>query len=188
MITLQHILYSHSNKDLLFDNINLAINNQDKIALIGNNGVGKSTLLKIIAGELQASNGQLIVDSEPYFIPQIFGQYNHLTIAKSLRIESKLNALNEILNGNVTESSMNLLNNDWTIEDRCYEALSYWGLNNLDLTQKMETLSGGKKLKFSLQESPFINQNLFYWMNQAIIWTCRRESFCMNLLNQHEEP
>ncbi|MBM4159038.1 MAG: ATP-binding cassette domain-containing protein, partial [Ignavibacteria bacterium] len=53
MINLQNISYIHLSKDLLFRDINLTVNNHDKIALIGNNGIGKSTLLKIIARELQ---------------------------------------------------------------------------------------------------------------------------------------
>lgn len=44
---------------LLFSEINLVVNIHDKIALIGHNGVGKSTLLKIISGELQPSSGQI---------------------------------------------------------------------------------------------------------------------------------
>ncbi|MHA6250084.1 ribosomal protection-like ABC-F family protein [Pontibacter sp. CAU 1760] len=150
MLTLQQLSYIHPNKDLLFSNINLTVNSQDKIALIGNNGAGKSTLLKLIAGELQYSDGQLKVDSEPYYVPQIFGQYNHLTVAQALRIESKLNALKEIFDGNVTESNMDLLDDDWTIEDRCNEALNYWQLNSFELTQKMGTLSGGQKTKVFL--------------------------------------
>ena len=125
MLIAQNISYTHPNKDLLFSGINLAINNHNQIALIGNNGTGKSTLLKIIAGELQPSEGQLIVNSQPYYIPQILGQYDHLDIAQALGVADKLNALNEILNGNVTEKNFNLLDDDWTIEDRCNEALSY---------------------------------------------------------------
>ncbi|MDO5105167.1 ribosomal protection-like ABC-F family protein [Capnocytophaga sp.] len=150
MLTLQNISYTHQNKDLLFSDINLAVNNHEKTALIGNNGVGKSTLLKIIAGELQPTYGQIIVETEPYYVPQIFGQFNHLNIAQVLLIEDKLNALKEILNGNTSEENFNLLNDDWTIEDRCKEALNYWQLNNLDLSQKMETLSGGQKTKVFL--------------------------------------
>ena len=150
MLTLQNISYTHPNKDLLFSDINLAVNNHEKTTLIGNNGVGKSTLLKIIAGELQPTNGQICVEIEPYYVPQIFGQFNHLTIAQALRIEDKLNALKEILKGNTSEENFNLLNDDWTIEDRCTEALSYWQLNDLDLSQKMEALSGGQKTKVFL--------------------------------------
>lgn len=150
MLTLQNISYTHPNKDLLFSDINLTVNNHEKTALIGNNGVGKSTLLKIIANELQPTNGQVSVDNEPYYVPQIFGQFNHLTIAQALQIEDKLNALQEILNGNTSEENFNLLNDDWAIEDRCNEALNYWQLNNFDLSQKMEALSGGQKTKVFL--------------------------------------
>lgn len=150
MLILQNITYIHPNKDLLFSNINLTVNNHEKTALIGNNGVGKSTLLKIIANELQPSSGQINLETDPYYIPQIFGQFNHLTIAEALRIEDKLSALKEILNGNTSEENFNLLNDDWTIEDRCKEALTYWQLDDLDLSQKMETLSGGQKTKVFL--------------------------------------
>lgn len=147
MLTIQNLSYTHLNKELLFSDINLTVNKHEKVALIGNNGVGKSTLLKIIAKELPPSDGILKVETQPYYIPQIFGQYNHLPIAQALQIDEKLNALKEILNGNVSEENLSLLHDDWTIEDRCKEALNYWNLSDLDLSQKMETLSGGQKTK-----------------------------------------
>lgn len=150
MLILQNISYTHPNKDLLFENINLILNKHEKAALIGNNGVGKSTLLKIIAQELNVTNGQLKTATPPYYIPQIFGQYNHLTIAQALKIDLKLNALNEILAGNLNEENYAALNDDWTIEQRCNTALDYWKLSNLSLSQKMETLSGGQKTKVFL--------------------------------------
>lgn len=150
MLTIQNLSYIHLNKEILFSNINLTVNNREKIALIGNNGVGKSTLLKIIAKELQPSDGLLKVETQPYYIPQIFGQYNHLTIAQALQIDKKLNALKEILNGNTSEENFNFLNDDWTIEDRCKEVLNYWDLSDLNLLQKMGTLSGGQKTKVFL--------------------------------------
>ena len=150
MLILQNISYLHTNRDLLFDKITFTANKQEKIALIGNNGVGKSTLLKIIAGELQPSDGLVKTDAKPYYVPQIFGQFNHLTIAEALQINDKLNALKEILEGNVTEVNLEILNDDWTIEDRCTEALQYWQLQNLDLSQKLESLSGGQKTKIFL--------------------------------------
>lgn len=143
MLILQNISYTHSNKDSLFSDISLTVNNYEKTALIGNNGAGKSTLLNIIAGGLQSSNGQISVEAEPYFVPQILGQFNHLTIAEAFKIDKKQNALKEILKGNTNEENFNLLNDDWTIEDRCYDALQHWQLGGLDLSQKMEALSGG---------------------------------------------
>ena len=150
MLILQNISYTHLNKKLLFDNINFIVNQHEKVALIGNNGSGKSTLLKIIAKEVELLEGQLLVKAKPYFVPQIYGQFNHLTIAEVLQIDQKLNALQEILNGNVSEEIYTLLDDDWTIEDRCKEALQYWQLTDLDLSQTMETLSGGQKTKVFL--------------------------------------
>lgn len=150
MLTIRNLSYTHTDRDLLFSDINLTVNNQDQIALIGNNGVGKSTLLKIIAKELQPSSGQINIDTEPYYVPQVFGQFNHLMIAQALRIENKLNALTGILNGNTSEENFNILNDDWTIEDRCNEALQYWQLSDLALSQNMKALSGGQRTKVFL--------------------------------------
>lgn len=150
MVILQNISYKHPNKELLFSEVNFSVNNREKVALIGNNGVGKSTLLRIIAQELQPSSGQVSVNAGLYYVPQIYGQFNHLTIGQALQIEEKLNALKEILDGNASEENFNLLQDDWTIENRCFEALNYWNLNDLDLSQKMEVLSGGQKTKVFL--------------------------------------
>lgn len=150
MLILQNISYQHENKNMLFQNISFTINNHDKTALVGNNGVGKSTLLKIIAGQLQSFSGQINQNSKPYFVPQLFGQFNDLTISEALCIKDKINSLKEILEGVVTEENLQLLDDDWTIEDRCNEALLYWKLQDLDLNQKMNSLSGGQKTKVFL--------------------------------------
>jgi len=63
---------------VLFEGLNLAVNHRQRIALIGNNGVGKSTLLQVIAGVLRPSSGFVSARSALYYVPQHFGQYNHL--------------------------------------------------------------------------------------------------------------
>lgn len=49
MISVQNLSVEFSARPL-FDNINYVINKRDRIALVGKNGAGKSTMLKIIAG------------------------------------------------------------------------------------------------------------------------------------------
>ncbi|HEY9047762.1 MAG TPA: ABC-F family ATP-binding cassette domain-containing protein [Ohtaekwangia sp.] len=150
MLTLNRVSYIHANGDLLFDNINLAINAHDKIALIGNNGSGKSTLLKILAGQLLPAEGTRSADAPPYYIPQHFGQFNALTVAQALRIDEPLKALQEITSGHVTEANLAILHDDWLLEERCHEALAQWKMEELNLHRKMETLSGGQKTKVFL--------------------------------------
>jgi len=150
MISLQQISYIHPNKDLLFENISLTINSHEKIALIGNNGVGKSTLLRLIAGDLLPTTGDMHNDTRPFYVPQITGQYDDLTVAKALGIDKKLNAFYAILAGNASEENFNILQDDWTLEERCQEAFGYWNLHEIHLTQKMSDLSGGQKAKVLL--------------------------------------
>ncbi|HTM99839.1 MAG TPA: ABC-F family ATP-binding cassette domain-containing protein [Pedobacter sp.] len=150
MLILQGATYTHPNRDLLFNNLNLTIQKYHKIALIGHNGAGKSTLLKILAGDLPLLSGVVKAETAPYYVPQLFGQYNDYTVAKSLRVDEKITALYEILNGIVTDENLTLLSDDWTIEERCAAALNHWGLPQLDLNQKMRDLSGGQKMKVFL--------------------------------------
>ncbi|MCC3151587.1 ABC-F family ATP-binding cassette domain-containing protein [Hymenobacter sp. BT770] len=145
MLLLQNLGYAHPNKDVLFDGLNLAVNHHQKIALIGNNGVGKSTLLKIIAGLLLPSVGLVTASSAPYYIPQHFGQFDGLTVAQALHIEGKIAALAEILDGQATDANLAVLDDDWTIEERSREALLQWGLAEVGLMQRMASLSGGQK-------------------------------------------
>lgn len=150
MFTLQQVTYLHPDKGMLFDNIDLTIPTNAKAALIGNNGAGKSTLLKLLAGILTPASGKIHTSSQPYYVPQHFGQYNGLTIAKALNIDAKLQALHDILEGNVSDANMTILDDDWTIEERCTAALLHWGLKDLPLSQPMNTLSGGQKTKVFL--------------------------------------
>lgn len=150
MINIQSLSYRHPDKEMLFESVQLSILPNEKVALIGNNGSGKSTLLKIIAGKLSPEEGELYLPCEPYYVPQIFGQYNHLTIAEALNINDKLNALRKIINGDASMYNYALLNDDWTIEERSLNALNRWGLTDLNLSQMMHTLSGGQKTKIFL--------------------------------------
>jgi ATPase subunit of ABC transporter with duplicated ATPase domains len=150
MLILQGVAYRQPNKDLLFENINASINTGDKIALIGNNGTGKSTLLRLLAGDLAPSAGTITSNANPYYVPQHFGQYDSCTVAKALGVDKKLNALHKILAGDTSAAQFDLLADDWTIEERCNEAMEYWGLQDINLQRAMVTLSGGQKTKVFL--------------------------------------
>ena len=63
LLNAEHITKSFTSDRVLFDDITLGINEGDKIGIIGINGTGKSTLLKIIAGLEEADSGQVVKGS-----------------------------------------------------------------------------------------------------------------------------
>jgi ATPase subunit of ABC transporter with duplicated ATPase domains len=150
MLSIQGVTYIHPNGDLLFSDLNLSINKKDKIALVGNNGAGKSTLLKILSGKLDSHVGVVKSESVPYYVPQVAGRFGDATVSQVLQVHDKLKAITEILAGNPTQENLELIDNDWAIEERCREALEYWNLYDTKLDQKMDSLSGGQKTKVLL--------------------------------------
>ncbi|MFD2554867.1 ABC-F family ATP-binding cassette domain-containing protein [Sphingobacterium tabacisoli] len=150
MLILQNVSYTFPNKSIAFENIGFRLAPQEKVALVGNNGVGKSTLLHLISGHTSPSHGQIQANGSVYFVPQVFGQYNHLTIAEALGVQEKLIALDNILKGSINENDYLMLDDDWAIEERCQQALNAWGLEDIALRSPIEKLSGGQKTKVFL--------------------------------------
>lgn len=150
MIFLHHMSFGFPAGNLLFNSITLTIPSRTKSALVGSNGMGKSTLLKILAGEIEPLEGSITIQNEIFYVPQMFGNFDDFTIAECLKIDKKLDALQKITDGEVDEAYFETLNDNWDIEERARQALAYWNLNNLDFTQKLDNLSGGQKTKVFL--------------------------------------
>lgn len=149
-MNIKQLTYIHSDREVLFQNINFSLSEGQKAALIGHNGAGKSTFLRIIAGDLKPSSGEILYQDKPYYIPQHFGQHNRLSVAQALRIDKKVNALHAILAGNADEQNFTALEDDWTIEERVKEAFALWNISHIDLLQTLDSLSGGEKTKVFL--------------------------------------
>ena len=59
LLTIEHLTKSYTER-LLFDDASFSINEGEKIGLIGINGTGKSTLLKIVAGLEEPDDGSVV--------------------------------------------------------------------------------------------------------------------------------
>lgn len=86
MISINNLSVEFSSQ-VLFDNINYVINTKDKIALVGKNGAGKSTMLKIIAGLQNPTSGNVAVPNDVTigYLPQQMELADSLTVIEEVK-------------------------------------------------------------------------------------------------------
>lgn len=148
-IILSGVSYRYRNQQFLFEGLDLSVAAGCKTAVVGDNGVGKSTLLKLIAGELVPAAGSIACSSHPCYVPQQLSAAG-VSAACVLGVEDKLDALRAICGGSADPRFYDLLADDWEVESRCRAALDHWGLGHVGLTHPVDALSGGERTKLCL--------------------------------------
>lgn len=167
LITLENISKSYSEK-VLANNVSLGINEGEKIGLIGVNGTGKSSFLKIVAGIEEPDEGTVIkgnrvrieylaqtpdYDDNATVLEQVFkGNSDEMRILREY--EELLEKINK---GEVNEhDSENLIKlqgkidalNLWDMESEAKNVLTKLGITNFE--EKVGNLSGGQKKRIML--------------------------------------
>lgn len=174
MINLEQISV-HLPQGYLFKNVSLQINKGDKVGLVGKNGAGKSTMLRLIAGTNQPSEGRIHrpKDCTVGFLTQdikidteqsVF-EYLNTSNAVLTRIKDRLDEINHQLVERTdyeSESYMDMLdelndlNHQFTIlegfqwEEKITGTLKGLGFNDQELSQSLNTFSGGWKMRAEL--------------------------------------
>jgi len=152
---------------VLFEGLNFGLNYGDKVALIANNGSGKTSMLKIIAGKDVPGSGKVTVrngirigylDQEPIFnekytINELLYNSN-AEVVKIIReyesaLEMQTNDYNDITAERFEKASINMEKaNAWNFDNELKQILSKFNIVNLDI--KVEMLSGGQKKRLAL--------------------------------------
>ncbi len=166
LMTLENISKSYSEKKLL-ENISFGINEGEKIGIIGVNGTGKSTLLKIIAGAEVCDSGTITkanrvrieyLPQNPYYnedftvLQQVFkGTSEEMKLL--LEYQETLDEINNNFNDNLNNKLISLQEkidtlNLWDLESEAKMVLTKLGLTNFN--QKVKELSGGQRKRVSL--------------------------------------
>jgi ATP-binding cassette subfamily F protein uup len=152
---------------VLFEGLNFGLNYGDKVALIANNGSGKTSMLKIIAGKDVPGSGKVTVrngirigylEQEPIFnekytINELLYNSN-AEVVKIIReyesaLEMQTNDYNDITAERFEKASINMEKaNAWNFDNELKQILSKFKIVNLDA--KVEMLSGGQKKRLAL--------------------------------------
>ncbi|MEG0227086.1 MAG: ABC-F family ATP-binding cassette domain-containing protein [Lachnospiraceae bacterium] len=131
LLTVEHLTKSYTER-LLFDDADFSIHEGDKIGVIGINGTGKSTFLKILSGLEYPDLGTVTKGNQVHlrYLPQ-----NPVFLENATVLEA-------VLQDNVTEL------NRWSVESEAKSILNTLGVP--DSEQKVEELSGGQKKRVAL--------------------------------------
>lgn len=174
MISIQNLSVEFSAKSL-FDNINYVINKKDKIALVGKNGAGKSTMLKIIAGLQSPSSGCVAKPNEITisYLPQQMELNDSLTVIEEVskafsHIDEMRDQLNKINNELLTREDyeskeyqdlidrLSILNEHIAMEEsenreaEMERTLIGLGFNRNDFNRPTAEFSGGWRMRIEL--------------------------------------
>ena len=159
----------------LFDNVSFVINDKDRIALVGKNGAGKSTMLKIICGLQKPISGNVAIpnDTTIGYLPQVMNLQDNTTVREEVKkafadiskMKERVDKLNEELAQRTdyeSDSYMELVQKFTTEHERYmmmgadnYEAemertLTGLGFERTDFDRPTSEFSGGWRMRIEL--------------------------------------
>lgn len=132
ILNIEHVSKIFGEKTI-FDDVSFGIQEGDKIGIIGINGTGKTTLLRMIAGVEEPDEGQIVKQNgiRLAYLPQ------HPVFPKDATV------LSYAFDG--------IAENDWTLKSEVKSALNKLGITDHEM--KIEHLSGGQKKKVALAKT-----------------------------------
>lgn len=177
LLTLNHISKQYSDR-LLFQDVNLLVNEGDRIGLIGVNGSGKSTLLKIAAGLEAPDSGEVLVPGgvRIEYLPQEPQLDDHLTVLETIfrsdspqmrlvcAYEQAVAELDQRPEDAHLQERLHRLSaemdrcNGWAAEAHARAILTRLGVT--DFTARVGALSGGQRKRVALARALIDRANL----------------------------
>lgn len=150
-ITLSNLSWSTPDGHALFSGLDLSFGSE-RSGLVGRNGVGKTTLLKLIAGDLQPRSGGVIVHGSLGRLRQAVQVGPDETVADLFGVTDGLALLARAESGQASAEELAMA--DWTLETRLAAAFARLGLP-IEPGTVLTTLSGGQRTRIGLEALVF---------------------------------
>ena len=150
------------------ENVSLAINPNEVIAILGPSGCGKSTLLRMLVGLIQPTSGEVFAHGQTLsgihsgisIVFQNFALYPWLTVRENIQV------------------ALNGLNLDpQTASQRVTKCIDMVGLDGSEEAYPKE-LSGGMKQRVGIARAWHAGRNCSAWMSLSAPWMSSRQRVC----------
>lgn len=152
-ISIAHLHFAHPSQPPLFADLS-AVFSAPLTGLIGDNGCGKTTLMRLILGDLAPSSGSLAAPEHMAYLPQDMGLNRNQTLAELCGISEILRALQAVESGEYSPELYEVIGDSWDVEERTLAALATYGftpaaLVNRDDPQAVRALFARNMSSFS---------------------------------------
>ena len=155
-VSIAHLHFAHPSQPPLFADLS-AVFSAPLTGLIGDNGCGKTTLMRLILGDLTPDSGSLAVPERMAYLPQDLGLDREQTLAELCGISEILRALQAVESGEYSPELYEMIGDNWDVEERILAALATYGFTPAALvdrdnpeairalfTRDMRSFSGGE--------------------------------------------
>ena len=159
-VILKNLVKSYDGKKNIIDNINLEINDKEFIVLVGSSGCGKSTILRLISGLEDITEGEILIDGKVVnnvhpkdrdiaFVFQSYALYPHMSVYDNIAFGLKMRKYNKK-----------------TIDEKVRDVAKSLNLEDL-LDRKPRQLSGGQRQRVALGRA-IVRQPKVFLMDEPL--------------------
>ena len=159
-VILKNLIKSYDGKKNIIDNINLEINDKEFIVLVGSSGCGKSTILRLISGLEDITEGEILIDGKVVnnvhpkdrdiaFVFQSYALYPHMSVYDNIAFGLKMRKYDKK-----------------TIDEKVRDVAKSLNLEDL-LDRKPRQLSGGQRQRVALGRA-IVRQPKVFLMDEPL--------------------